>query len=70
MTHHLAPWELHCPRELAIWLGAFEPGNLGNYRDCRARGDLLLRDPLSLRPMFWPLLPGAVAFGENPERPT
>ncbi len=56
MTAHLAPWELHCSRELAIWLGAEEPGTVGHYRDCRARGDLLVRDFVSLRPMFWPVI--------------
>lgn len=46
--------ELRCSRELALWLGAFEPSSPAHHRELRASGQyMMLRDRITLRPMFW-----------------
>ncbi len=46
--------ELRCPRELALKLGAIEPRDVRHYRELDNGATMLIRDPVSLRPMFWP----------------
>lgn len=49
--------ELRCSRELGLRLGAIEPNTIENHKRLRASGlCLLLRDPVTLLPMFWPLI--------------
>lgn len=53
--------ELRCSRELAILLGAFEPTSVEHHRTCRASGRfLMIRDPVTLVPLFWPLVPAVI----------
>lgn len=46
--------ELRCSRELALWLGAFEPEDPVHHRQLRATGQfMMVRDREAMRPMFW-----------------
>lgn len=46
--------ELRCGRDLALRLGALSPVNAEHHRQLRADGHLLIRDPVSGFPAFWP----------------
>lgn len=51
--------ELRCSHDLALWLGAIEPHDVLHHRALKANGvSLMLRDPLTLQVMFWPLVSG------------
>lgn len=50
--------ELLCPERLALALGCEVPRTMLEHRARRASGrHLLVRDPATLLPMFWPLIP-------------
>lgn len=52
--------ELRCSHDLALWLGAIEPQNIGHHRALRAgAASLMVRDPVTLLVMFWPLVSGS-----------
>lgn len=49
--------ELLCRRSLALLLGALEPDTPAEVREMKRAGHLLLRDPDTGDPLFWPLVP-------------
>jgi hypothetical protein len=52
--------ELRCSRDLALRLGCIEPNDAQHHRDLRKAGScMLVRDPTTLAPMFWPLVTAA-----------
>lgn len=46
--------ELHCTGDLAMRLGAMLPKSTAEYRALRDSGNLLVRDPRTGWPLFWP----------------
>lgn len=46
--------ELRCSRDLALRLGAVAPLSVGHHRELFAAGGLLVRDPVTAWPLFWP----------------
>lgn len=48
--------ELRCPRELAVRLGAIVPLDLDAQRELKSAANLLVRDPVTAEPVFWPWL--------------
>lgn len=52
--------ELRCQHDLARWLGAIEPQDVQQHRALKAgAASLMVRDPITLLVMFWPLVSGA-----------
>lgn len=48
--------ELHCPRDLALRLGAIGPADVAHHKELRdAGGHMMIRDQDGAA-MFWPLL--------------
>ena len=55
--------ELYCSRELALQLGCIEAEDAQNHRELRkGAACLLVRDPLTLAPMFWPIIPATAVI--------
>jgi len=50
----MKPAELRISRELALRLGAIDPETIAEYHEMRRAGLMLLREPETGRPMFWP----------------
>lgn len=48
--------ELRCPRELALRLGAIVPLDLDAQKALKNAHNLLVRDPVTADPVFWPWL--------------
>lgn len=48
--------ELRCSGYLAMWLGAVMPASPAEHREMRDAGHLLVRDPRTGWPLFWPWL--------------
>jgi hypothetical protein len=46
--------ELHCSRDLALRLGAVGPETMAQRKELKNAGHLLVRDPETSWPMFWP----------------
>lgn len=46
--------ELRCSRDLAFWLGAIGPETMVQHKELKNAGHMLVRDPATSRPMFWP----------------
>ncbi len=54
--------EVYISRELALKLGCIIPGDLQHHREIKKGiACMMARDPLSLDPMFWPIVPALVA---------
>jgi hypothetical protein len=50
--------ELRVSRELALKIGCIEPSDRKHHRELRAgRLCMLVRDPETLAPLFWPIIP-------------
>lgn len=47
--------ELRCSHDLAVLLGAIRPGNMAQHRQLRDAGHMLVRDPETSCPLFWPM---------------
>lgn len=50
--------ELRCTRDLALRLGAVEPASVDQHKGMKNAGHLLIRDPATSFPLFWPLVAG------------
>jgi hypothetical protein len=46
--------ELFCSRDLALRLGAVAPETTAHHKALKNAGHLLVRDPETSGPMFWP----------------
>lgn len=46
--------ELRCSRDLALRLGAIGPETIAHHKELRAAGHMLVRDPATGWPSFWP----------------
>lgn len=54
--------ELRCPRELALRLGAIAPLDIAAHKELKNAGHILVRDPESAEPVFWPWASEAMAI--------
>jgi len=50
---------LMCSRELALKIGAVEVLSAHQFRAIRASGAIVVRDPETLQPLLWPIIPGS-----------
>ena len=58
--------EVYISRELALQLGCIEASDVQNHRELRkGAACLLVRDPLTLAPMFWPIIPASAVTRES-----
>ena len=56
MSYWVVRMELHCSRELALRLGAIEPLDVEHHRKLKNGATLLVRDPVLLCPLYWPMI--------------
>lgn len=52
--------QVYISRELALRLGCIEPTDMQHHREMKkGAAFLLVRDPQTMAPLFWPVVPAA-----------